>query len=519
MPKTRRSKKTTDRVKPMDKVTKSPKLSKVTVANVNTENKKSNHAQSEDARVNLTNDISPQVKRRKNLNATVEHDQSEMNKNVEIAQFEEDGDLVQMEIDDGGAAAAEFASEGEIEDSDSESEDGNGDDAGLSENEASQDQDSQNEEQSASSEMDQNESRDDVDLTAINHKVKKAKRREQRRSMEEKIDKLSDTVLTMQQIIMKNKEEAGAGKAGTNGINSSYSDTTIYHNALARVSNDQIQEYGEEAMTIDSTDPEITFRLNKSQNRQSSSSEEGINTSDELIEKDTEINDRFIADCEQQVRKSAKRGEEVPSERGLQQTGLDDPTPRNRSDAIIREVEWARATMFSTPGKADNDINPRNNLEFISVVDENYIMVGAHIDSSIKEKIRRGEYINFARLLPRDKPSFCDKGKLELVNRGRQTYFIPAVERDQSGITSLYKWEQAFRVYANVYTKEFPARASELIEYNHLICTAANTFAQDNVYNYDHEFRTHMSVYPLRNWAVILQQAWSVCLKGQDLRK
>ena len=38
-----------------------------------------------------------------------------INENTEIAQFEEDGDLIQMEINDGGAAAAEFASEEEFD--------------------------------------------------------------------------------------------------------------------------------------------------------------------------------------------------------------------------------------------------------------------------------------------------------------------------------------------------------------------------------------------------------------------
>ena len=100
------------------------------------------------------------------------------------------------------------------------------------------------------------------------------------------------------------------------------------------------------------------------------------------------------------------------------------------------------------------------------------------------------------------------------MNRGGQTYFIPA-SRDTNGITNFHKWEQAFRVYSNVYTREHPSCATELIQYNHIIFTAAGSYIWDNVYTYDHEFRTHLSYFPDCSWALILQQAWSMCLKDQ----
>ena len=48
-----------------------------------------------------------------------------------------------------------------------------------------------------------------------------------------------------------------------------------------------------------------------------------------------------------------------------------------------------------------------------------------------------------------------------------------------------------------------------------MIFTAAGSYIWDNVYNYDREFRTHISYYPDRSWAIILQQAWSMCLKDR----
>ena len=103
---------------------------------------------------------------------------------------------------------------------------------------------------------------------------------------------------------------------------------------------------------------------------------------------------------------------------------------------------------------------------------------------------------------------------MELVNRGRQSFFIPA-ERENSGITNFNKWEQAFRVFMNIFTKEYPDRVTELIQYNHIIFTAAASYQWDNVYTYDKEFRAHMSNFPSRSWAVILQQAWTMYIKDR----
>ena len=59
-------------------------------------------------------------------------------------------------------------------------------------------------------------------------------------------------------------------------------------------------------------------------------------------------------------------------------------------------------------------------------------------------------------------------------------------------INSFSKWEQAFRIFSNIYTKEHPNRASELIQYNHVIHTIASTYTWENVYAYDRQFRMHL---------------------------
>ena len=104
---------------------------------------------------------------------------------------------------------------------------------------------------------------------------------------------------------------------------------------------------------------------------------------------------------------------------------------------------------------------------------------------------------------------------MEMTNKGGLSYWVPVSEHEVVAITSYSKWEQAYRVFSNIYTEYFPSRSNELIQYNHVIFTASQTFSWDNVHRYDHNFRMHMAQHQNQNWGVILQQAWSMFLKDK----
>ena len=88
--------------------------------------------------------------------------------------------------------------------------------------------------------------------------------------------------------------------------------------------------------------------------------------------------------------------------------------------------------------------------------------------------------------------------------RGGKTFWVPAADHEVQSIHNFSKWEQAFRVYSDIYLRSHPARSTELIQYNHIIHTAALTYVWDNVYTYDKEFRLHLSRHPERCWGIIL---------------
>ena len=270
------------------------------------------------------------------------------------------------------------------------------------------------------------------------------------------------------------------------GITSS-SVTTIYQNALNKeLSSDQPTD-----VEIFCADSEIAFKLKAADlggKRDSSSSEEDqVDTSDEFMEDldrhNNTINvDNFIADCETEVNR--RRQSMTGSNKEVRNTG------HEQADEIIREAEASKARILATPGNCHrrlsllNRYNGNSTMQHSSLVDENYMSIGGNIDVTLRDKIVCGNYVDFSHLLPRVKQA-CDENRLELINWGGQTYFVPA-NRDQNGtINNFHKWEQAFRVFLNIYTREHPDRASELIQYNHIICSAASTFTWENVYSYD----------------------------------
>ena len=178
---------------------------------------------------------------------------------------------------------------------------------------------------------------------------------------------------------------------------------------------------------------------------------------------------------------------------------------------MLREAEVAKARIHVTSGKDFIDLYHQKNSTML--LDEKYVVVGAHIEDQLVQKIIKRKYVDFGKLIPKDRVLLEEDSRMEMHVKNGKTYWIPVHET--SSINNFNKWEQAFRVFANIYTKANPNRAAELIEYNRLIHTASLSFAWDNVYLYDKEFRLHMSRYPQRSWAIILQQAWSMCLKDR----
>ena len=146
--------------------------------------------------------------------------------------------------------------------------------------------------------------------------------------------------------------------------------------------------------------------------------------------------------------------------------------------------------------------------------DDEFFHTICHVDPSLREKIKKGEYVDLEKLLVKQKgvkPKFNHRVDIVKSKEGLNKYELVQNE-GENRITNVYRWEQAFRVYATIYSKANPIRGPEIWQYIDSIHRAAKTFNWDAVAEYDYCFRQLMGEYPDRSWAKIYQQMWNLTL-------
>ena len=191
---------------------------------------------------------------------------------------------------------------------------------------------------------------------------------------------------------------------------------------------------------------------------------------------------------------------------------------------MIRESEAAKTRIYEVAGNVDlqnhnYEYAVKGDYAHALLVDEKYKQVASHVDEITRERIVKGEYVEFSKLLPTDRILQQEDNRYVPIMEKGETYWLPASEvnrkNELNDIISYFKWEQAFRVFSDIYLDKHPSRASELIQYGFVIHNASMTYTWSNVYRYDKEFRLHMSRNPERNWGVTLQQAWNMYVKDR----
>ena len=226
-------------------------------------------------------------------------------------------------------------------------------------------------------------------------------------------------------------------------------------------------------------------------NRLSSSSEEAaIDTSDKAMDITEQINNGLNVIAEKQINYNQRRDrfyanepmpgssrDQTASGRGRQQ--LPPPLPqflgerrrekssetvaKEKAEQIVRQAETSKAQILEVSGKDvlnnydDVVINDQlyhhekfesnrtqNNQEahLPSVADEDYLIVGNYVDQQTRERILNDEFVDFMRLLPRDKLQIEEDNRMEIVNQDGRTYFVPASTLNDSGsISNFSRWE------------------------------------------------------------------------------
>ena len=93
-------------------------------------------------------------------------------------------------------------------------------------------------------------------------------------------------------------------------------------------------------------------------------------------------------------------------------------TPEEKVEKLIKEAEKSRGQIFHTPGKVTFDVNLARNMIHSVLVDEEYMSVGGHLDQGMIQKIQKGEYVDFTKLLPKDRVAVEEDNRLQAIYKG-----------------------------------------------------------------------------------------------------
>ena len=185
---------------------------------------------------------------------------------------------------------------------------------------------------------------------------------------------------------------------------------------------------------------------------------------------------------------------------------------RIREEARKRVIDAEKYKAKLEPPKG-------RNLEFPEcplLEDDDFLHVSCDVDDNITVIIKKGQFIEMAKLLTKQNKSFApgtEETTMEIINhKSGQSYMLPTSEEKPVKIHNVYMWEKAFRIYMAIYTQEHPTKATEMVQYIHTIHHAASKYIWENVAYYDRVFRQMMAKNPNRSWGKIFTQMWNICL-------
>ena len=191
-----------------------------------------------------------------------------------------------------------------------------------------------------------------------------------------------------------------------------------------------------------------------------------------------------------------------------------------RANRVIIEAEQYKATLEQPKGNADlyisdlcsdkaGDVSMKQMKNNIDANDE-FFHLTCHVEPGVRDKIEKGEFIELDKLLPRNHVDLRNEGRVDLIHKDGLTFFRS--HQNKNKINGIRKWEQAFRVYAAIYSAANPHRSAEIWQYVYMINTAAATYIWEDVVQYVFTFRQLMSVNPDHSWAKIYNQMWNLAM-------
>ena len=277
--------------------------------------------------------------------------------------------------------------------------------------------------------------------------------------------------------------------------NKSWSDTTLYAPAVP------INNAQGNMPTVTGVSPNLARETNNQRNKQFN--EEVISN---FIK---QIRVANVAGDGQGTRSSVRSEVVVPG--GNAATSRESAQPMDSNQQAQLD---ARAHILAAEKYKANLTPSGNPLTLYNDPDDDFFHTTCHIDLPLKQRIQRGEFVELEKLLAKKSKlnqARGDEQRMEIVNKDGKAFLTPAIDRDNK-IYNIHRWDQAFRVYATIYSEANPLHAAEIWQYIDVIHRAARAFNWENVANYDYVFRQLMAANPNRKWSKTYTQMWNLNL-------
>ena len=139
------------------------------------------------------------------------------------------------------------------------------------------------------------------------------------------------------------------------------------------------------------------------------------------------------------------------------------------------------------------------------------------VDKTLEDKILRGEYIDFALLLP-DTLYQSQTPEIQLrlddSSSGPMGSPVTMVRKRKPVIDTFPKWLDAFMTYMLILVNAYPRRALELIKYQQIISRAVAKFKGLAWLSYDQQFRRRAAYDLSLSWDKVDLELWTVTFAG-----
>ena len=186
------------------------------------------------------------------------------------------------------------------------------------------------------------------------------------------------------------------------------------------------------------------------------------------------------------------------------------PTTVNNHTALLNCA--LPPTLPTLPALRDQPTTIANNTADVSI----HTRYLPPVPPKVRERIIKGEYIDFATLLPKAMfssstgPESSTSFTFQLPSNSGDISVRPATR--PKSITSFSNWMEAWNIYLAVCIDHMPFRAPSLIAYQRIITSASIQYPLESWLSYDVQFRTLAAADPSLRWDIRHADLWLQCV-------